>query len=232
MGAAAALVEPALDEEGADAGEEDRPEVERELGHRTDPLLAVAERGISSIPSRPRVSRKASVIPSGNPTSSAVSERFARSARFWTAATLRPAIGPNSGPTTIAPMIRISWSVSMPTAAIIIASTMKARKLADISMFCEVRASTSSQTTASDGRPLAAFSARHRGGGDLRVDVLHRDRPFAVDLELAQVGDDHARVLSGDVAEDHVALGLAGSPLEEDHVDRRGALLEQVEDVP
>ena len=32
----------------------------------------------------------------------------------------------------------------------------------------------------------------------------------SVDLELAQVADDHARVLAGDVAEDHVALGLLG----------------------
>ena len=40
---------------------------------------------------------------------------------MWTIATHRPARGPNSGPTTIAPMIRISWSVRIPTAAIIVA---------------------------------------------------------------------------------------------------------------
>jgi hypothetical protein len=40
------------------------------------------------------------------------------------------------------------------------ASTMNSRKLAENSVFSDVRASTSSQTTASDGAPLAAFSAR------------------------------------------------------------------------
>ena len=92
-------------------------------------------------------------MPSGKPIARARNERLATSGWRWTIATLRPAIGPNSGPTTIAPMIRISWSVRMPTAAISIASAMKARKLADSSTFSEVRDSTSSQTTASDGQP-------------------------------------------------------------------------------
>ncbi len=47
----------------------------------------------------------------------------------------------------------------MPTAAICIAATMNSTKLNDSSVFSEVRDSTSSQTTASDGRPLAASSA-------------------------------------------------------------------------
>jgi hypothetical protein len=37
---------------------------------------------------------------------------------------------------------------------------MNRRKLAESSVFSEVRDSTSSQTTASDGAPAAAFSAR------------------------------------------------------------------------
>ena len=73
----------------------------------------------------------------------------------------------------------------MPTIAISIASAMNARKLADSSTFSEVRASTSSQTTASEGSPALAFSAAMRRIRDLGVDRLHRDRPFAVDVELA-----------------------------------------------
>ena len=74
-------------------------------------------------------------------------------------ATQKPAIGPNSGPTTIAPTIRIGESRKMPTEAIRQASAMKMRKLPPSSALSEVRASTSSQTTASDGAPRAARSA-------------------------------------------------------------------------
>ena len=72
-----------------------------------------------------------------------------------------PRSGRTPGPTTIAPMIRISWSVRIPTAAISIASAMKARKLAESSMFSEVRDSTSSQTTASEGRPVGRLLGAH-----------------------------------------------------------------------
>jgi hypothetical protein len=47
----------------------------------------------------------------------------------------------------------------MPTAAICIAATMNSVKLKDSSVCSDVRDSTSSQTTASDGRPGAARSA-------------------------------------------------------------------------
>ena len=119
--------------------------------------------------------------------------------------------------------------MKMPTAAISIASTMKARKLAESSMFSEVRASTSSQTTASEGSPAGRLLGPLRGLGDLRVDVLHRDRALAVDPELPQVADDHARVLARDVAQDHVALGPLGRALEVDQVADRGRALEQLE---
>ena len=99
------------------------------------------------------------MIPTGNPIASARNERLNKSLRFSTAATQIPAMGPNSGPTIIAPMTRISWSVRIPTIAISIASTMKARKLPESSTFSEVLVSTSSQTTASEGSPSAAFSA-------------------------------------------------------------------------
>ena len=121
----------------------------------------------------------AAVIPIGKPIRRALAERRNTSGRLCTAATHSPAIGPNSGPTTIAPMIRIGESSITPTDAIRHARTMNARKLADISMFSEVRDSTSSQITASVGLPTAAFSARSAALGDLGVDLLHRDRPLA-----------------------------------------------------
>ena len=49
-------------------------------------------------------------IASGKPTASASAERAASCAGAATSATQKPAIGPNSGPTTIAPTIRIGES--------------------------------------------------------------------------------------------------------------------------
>ena len=97
--------------------------------------------------------------PAGNPTARAASERRAKSGRRSTRATDSPASGPNSGPTTIAPTIRIGWSRRMPTAAICMARIMKATKLTESSVFSLVRCSTSSHTTASEGSPRAARSA-------------------------------------------------------------------------
>ena len=111
------------------------------------------------------------LIATGNPTTSATPERRARSIRRSTSATQSAASGPNSGPTTIAPMIRTIESVRMPTPAIIVASTMKARKLPESSVPSDVRASTSSQTTASAGEPRAARSAR-RAVSDTAVSTL------------------------------------------------------------
>ncbi len=98
-------------------------------------------------------------IPSGKPTASAVSDFFARSRCLWTIATQTAASGPNSGPTTIAPTIRIGESVMTPTPPISIAITMNARNENDSSVSSDVRLSTCSQTTASEGAPGAAFSA-------------------------------------------------------------------------
>src|ERR1044072_8694945 len=107
-----------------------------------------------------RGKRKAAVIPTGKPIANAVTERRATPRRRSTAATQMPASGPNSGPTTIAPTIRIGEPVKIPTEAIKQARAMKARKVAESSMLSEVRGSTSSQTTASEGAPRAARSAR------------------------------------------------------------------------
>ena len=141
------------------------------------------------------------------------------------AATQRPAIGPNSGPTTIAPTIRIGESSRIPTDAIRQASSHEERgSCADSSVFSEVRGSTSSQTTRVARRArCGACSACVGNLGDRESICSIAIEPSVVDVELAQVGDDHAGVLAGDVAEDHVALGLARGSLEEDQVaDRRG----------
>ena len=63
----------------------------------------------------------------GKPTASATNERQARCWRRCTSATQKPAIGPNSGPTTIAPTIRIGEFRKMPTAPISAASAMNIR---------------------------------------------------------------------------------------------------------
>ena len=62
--------------------------------------------GMRSAASTPSVKRKTAVIPAGKPIASARRERLATSRRRCTTATQKAAIGPNSGPTTIAPMIR------------------------------------------------------------------------------------------------------------------------------
>ena len=49
-------------------------------------------------------------MPSAKPTMSAAAERRTSSRLRLTSATQIPAIGPKSGPTTIAPTIRIGWS--------------------------------------------------------------------------------------------------------------------------
>lgn len=68
-----------------------------------------------------------SAIAAANPTSSAIAERAASRGARRTSAVHSPASGPNSGPTAIAPTIRIALSSTTPHAAIIVAMTRKAR---------------------------------------------------------------------------------------------------------
>ena len=69
------------------------------------------------------------------------------------------------------------------------------------------------------------------GVGYRGVDMLDSDGAHGRDVELLEVADDQARLLTGDVAQDHVPLRLVGSAVKVDDVDdcRRGA--EQVERV-
>lgn len=80
--------------------------------------------GMMPAASKASVASTVTPMASGKPTSSAPVKRRASWPRPWTIATERPASGPNSGPTTIAPTMRIADSSRMPMAANTAASTM------------------------------------------------------------------------------------------------------------
>ena len=133
------------------------------------------------------MSANAAAIPSGKPIASARSERRARSRWRCTSATQSPARGPNSGPTTIAPMIRISESSMIPSAAIMVARSMKARKLTESSALSDVCCSTVSQTTASAGEPTASSSALRAARETSGRHRDERDRAVSLEPELAEL---------------------------------------------
>ena len=141
----------------------------------------------------------------GNPTASAISDRFARSRRCWTIATLIAASGPNSGPTTIAPMMRIGESCMTPTEAISVAMIMNARNDAESSVSSAGARLDLFPDDGVRGQSLGRLLGLLRGVRDRGIDLLERDRAAVVDVERAQVGDDDAGVLARDVALDHVA---------------------------
>ena len=161
--------------------------------------------------------RKVAAIATGKPTTSAASDRLARAGRRWTSAT-QAASGPNSGPTIIAPMIRMIESVTMPTAAIIVARIMKARKLPERTALSEVRASTCSTDDGVRQRALRPPAPRPPPGADRRVDLDRGDAAALAEPELLQAGDHGARVLAGDVREDEVAVRVAGDTGEVDEL--------------
>jgi len=78
--------------------------------------------------------------------------------------TAMAASGPKSGPTTMAPTMRIGWSLTTPTAAIIVATAMKTRKVAVSRTSSPARASTSCQTTASSSPPKTLAALRFAFG--------------------------------------------------------------------
>src|SRR3954452_4885228 len=95
----------------------------------------------------------------GKPTSSAIAPRRAMSARRRTTPTARPASGPNSGPTTIAPTTVTGESVTTPIVASRVASTMKATNTPVSVESSPVRLASSSQISASAPSPGALSSA-------------------------------------------------------------------------
>jgi len=78
------------------------------------------------------------------------------------------------------------------------------------------------------GELLGALAAL----GDLRIDRLQRDRPVLADPEVAQIRHDHARLLTRNVAQDHVAVRPARRPFEHDDVADRFRLVEQLQRAP
>lgn len=83
-------------------------------------------------------------------------------------------------------MIRISESVRIPTPAISVASTMKARKLPESSALSDVRLSTSFQTTASAGEPAAARSAA-RAAVEMAVSIVSTAIALLAETQAAQL---------------------------------------------
>ena len=149
--------------------------------------------------------------------------------RPCTTATQKLASGPNSGPSTIAPTIRIGVSRKIPTAAISVESVMKIRKLAVSSVDSDVSSSTSSHTTAFAGSPGAARSA-----SSAAREMTVAGRSTAIDAalgepELLEVGEHDARRLPGDIAQHHVPTRPARSARQVHDVRHGGRALESVE---
>ena len=184
--------------------------------------------GASPVALKSAVAASAAAMASGKPTASARPERSASPARRWIAATQTPAIGPNSGPTTIAPTTSTELSSRIAAAASSVASTMKARKESDSSELSDVRASTSSHTTASAGAPRAASTATSPAREMCVSTSSSTIAPVVVDAQLAQVGDEHAGVLARHVGQDQVAVRAPRGPGQADDVAGRRAGGEQV----
>ena len=98
---------------------------------------------------------------------------------------------------------------------------MNAMKFHESSTFSDVLASTCSQTTASAGSPGAYCSARSAASEIWLSMYSIAIEPVPVDLQLAQVAEDHAGVLARHVAQDHVALRLPRRAAQDDHVADR-----------
>ena len=171
-------------------------------------------------------------MPTGNPTASARSERRATSRRRCTIATDSPASGPYSGPTIIAPTIRIGESRKMPTAAIRQRERHE-REEARVELGVLRRPRL-------DLLPDHGVAGVARGGAlglrgdrrDRRVDVLDRDRALAC-RRRARAGRRRSRSRPRAATSQRITSPsrLARGALEVDHVAGRRAVLEQVEDV-
>ena len=185
--------------------------------------------GIRSVASTPSVKRKAAVIPAGKPIASARRERLATSRRRCTSGHAeggdRPELGPDDHRSDDQDDL-IGEDADRGDQHREDHEGDEARRQLDV-----LRRSLLDLLPhhgVGDGarrRPLRPL----RGLRDLGVDLLHRDRAVAVDLELAQVADQHARVLARDVAQDHVALGADAPRAGGGRGCRRRGALQQLE---
>ena len=109
----------------------------------------------------------------------------------------------------------------IPSAAIIVARTMKATKENESSALSLVWNSTVSHTTASAGEPDGGF-LRRRAASETRAETGSiAIAPSLIDPELGQPGDDDAGILACEVAEEEVAARTLGDVAEADEVQRR-----------
>ena len=188
--------------------------------------------GVSPTVSTKRVKRKAAVIPRGKPIASALADRRASAGRLldggYAEAGKRAELGAHHHRADDQDR-RVEQHPDRSDQA------GEDHEGEEVERHLDVLGGARLDLLPDDGisrHSLGSLDRAIRGGGDLRIDRLHRDRSLRIDVELAQVADHHAGILAGDVAEDHVALGLLGGAGEIDQVaDRRGRV-EQVEHVP
>ena len=162
------------------------------------------------------------------PAPSASAGRAARC--LLTSATLSPASGPNSGPTTIAPTIRIGWSSTMPDGR-------------DLHRGDHVEQEAERQLGVLGGARLDLLpddrvrrqAGRRLLGGDRGRREREVDRPRPRSSRSSGSSSSlrspisTLAVLARDVAEDHVAVRLARGALQVDDVDHRRRGAEQIQ---
>ena len=120
----------------------------------------------------------------------------------------------------------------MPIAASRPATTMKTRRRRRARPARWSAASTSSQTTASDGRPLALRIAASACSEIVGVDLEQAIEPSRSRPRPREVGDHHAGVLARDVGQDQVAVRAPRRVRQVDDVADRVRALEGVEGDP
>ena len=172
------------------------------------------------------------MIPSGKPIASAVSERRATSRRRSTSRHAEAGERAELGPDDHRADDQDRRAEEDPDRGDQAGEHHEGEEVAaESSMLSEVRASTSSQTTASAGEPAGGPLGAVAPRSEICESICSSEiEPLAGDPELLQVVDDHAGFLAGDVAEDHVAGRLARRAREDDRLQVEPRRLEQVED--
>ena len=184
----------------------------------------------SPVASQISVKRKAAVIPTGKPIASAVSERRATPRRRSTTATQRPASGPNSGPTTIAPTIRIGEPSEDPDRG-----DQAGEDHEDEEVAAQLGALRGAGLDLLPDDGVGGRAARRALGplrrvGDLRVDLLEGDRAVA-GATPSSFRSSITTLASSRATSQRITspAGLPGRSGEEDQVAGRGRRFEQAQ---
>ena len=141
------------------------------------------------------------------------------------------ATGENSGPTTMAPMMRMGWSSSRPAPAISVARVRKLRNAQDSTLSLRTRFSTTSQTIPSSGIPGRRLLGLLGGVGEQRVGLGDHDRALVVQVERAQRGHHRVGALPGHVGHHQRARRLRVAALDHGHVGDRLVVAQQLHDL-